>query len=367
MKRAAILCLAMLLLLCGCFKKAKPQRIKDNAEEYHKGVWITYNELNSMLSADFKTEFSLALDKLKELGVTDIFVHTRAFCETYYSSRFFPLAKSVNTDFDILEFMVSSAHGRGIRFHAWINPYRVRTADNNIDALNKESPAYKWVKEGKEENVLITGSGIYLNPASPSARLLVLDGIREILNNYAVDGIHFDDYFYPENCGENDKSSYDAYAAEALTPLNLDEWRRGNVNALISSVYTAVKFINKDIIFSISPAADIDKNYQKLYADIALWVKSGCVDWIIPQLYFGFNYPDEAYRFDNLLEGWKSYLSGSKTKILIGLANYKIGTSAKPDADEWVLGEKIIARQEQICQEDEDIYGHVFFSYSYIK
>ncbi len=367
MKRAVTLCLIMILFLCGCFGKAKEQRIRDDGE-YHKGVWITYSELNSMLSADFKTEFSLALDKLKELGITDIFVHTRAFCDAYYKSSYFPLAdKCVNMDFDVLEFMVAAAHNKGIRFHAWINPYRVRTADNNIEALNKNSPAYKWISEGKTENVLITESGIYLNPASFEARLLVLDGIREILKLYAVDGIHFDDYFYPEDCGEADKGNYEVYSASTQIPLDVLSWRRGNVNALVSSVYTAVKFINKDIIFSISPAADIDKNYQKLYADIALWANSGCVDWIIPQLYFGFNYPDEAFRFDTLLDSWKSYLSGSKTKILIGLANYKIGTSTLPDADEWVLGEEIIKRQEKICKEDKDIYGHVYFSYSYIK
>lgn len=367
MKRAAILCLALLLLLSGCMKDSGEERIKDNIEEYHKGVWITYNELNSMLSADFKAEFSLAMDRLEEMGITDIFVHTRAFCDSYYPSEFFPLAKSVNTDFDILEFMVSSAHSKGIRFHAWINPYRVRTADNSIEALDKSSPAYKWISEGETQNVLITGSGIYLNPSSLSARLLVLNGIREILKNYAVDGIHFDDYFYPEALGESDKASFEAYASSTLTPLNIEDWRRGNINALVSSVYTAVKFINKDIIFSISPAADIDKNYEKSYADIALWAKSGCVDWIIPQLYFGFNYPDEAFRFDNLLEEWKSYLSGSKSKILIGLANYKVGTETMPDATEWVLGEEIIERQEEICKEDEDIYGHIYFSYSYIK
>ncbi|MBQ8202696.1 MAG: family 10 glycosylhydrolase [Clostridia bacterium] len=367
MKKAIALCLILILTLCGCFGETKEQRIKDN-DEYHTGLWITYSELNNMLSGDFKVQFSEAVNTCKEKGITDIFVHTRAFCDAYYNSGLFPKATAAqNIDFDALEFMVQAAHGQGIRLHAWINPYRVRTSDNNIEALNKESPAYKWISEGKGNNVLICESGIYLNPASYEARLLTLEGIREILNNYAVDGIHFDDYFYPENCGEADKADYETYTAATPTPLNIEEWRRGNVNALISGAYTAVKFINKDIIFSVSPAADIDKNYEKFYADIALWAESGCVDWVIPQLYFGFNYPDQNFCFDNLLEKWKKYLGKSEAKILIGLANYKIGTEALPDATEWVLGEEIIARQEQICKEDASIHGHCYFSYSYIK
>ena len=368
MKRAVLLFLCFSFFLCGCLAPQKEQRIKDNVKEYHKGLWITYSELDNMLLSDFKREFSEALEKCEEQGITDIFVHTVAFCDAYYNSEYFPKAKaSEDMDFDVLKFMVSAAHSKNIRLHAWINPYRVRTADNNTEALDKKSHPYRWLSEGKNDNILITKSGIYLNPASLEARRLVLSGIREILNGYAVDGIHFDDYFYPTDCENEDFKSYEAYTLTSPTPLSINEWRRGNVNALVSSAYTAIKFINKDIIFSISPAADINKNYESLYADVGLWAKSGCVDWIIPQLYFGFNYPDSNFCFDNLLARWKDYLSDSNVKLLIGLANYKIGTTAQPDADEWVLGEEIIKKQEQICKDDADIYGHIYFSYTYIK
>ena len=365
MKRATLLCLCVLLLLCGCKTGEENKRIKDDNGIYHKGVWVTYTELNSMLSADFKSEFSNVLQTCKAKGITDIFVHVRAFCDAYYPSKLFPMAESAKAvDFDILEFMVSSAHQKNIRFHAWLNPYRVRTADNNIDNLSKESPAYKW---GSSDNLLVTESGIYLNPASYEARMLVTDGVREILKNYAVDGIHFDDYFYPLDLAEEDRNSYDKYFKEAEIPVSIENWRRGNVNALISGVYTAIKFVNKDIIFSISPAADMEKNYNSRYADITLWGESGCVDWLIPQLYFGFNYPDSSFRFDYLLDAWKSEFENRKAKLLIGLASYKIGTETPPDSEEWEKGEEIIKRQEKICQEDKDIYGHIYFSYSYIK
>ena len=365
MKRAVFLCLCILLLLGSCKTDGGKERIKDDNSVYHKGVWVTYTELNGMLSADFKKEFSELLKSCKEKGITDIFVHTRAFCDAYYPSKLFPMAESVKAvDFDILEFMVSSAHQKNIRFHAWLNPYRVRTADNNIENIKEESPAYKW---GSSDNLLVTESGIYLNPASYEARILVTDGVREILNTYAVDGIHFDDYFYPLDLTEEDMSSYEKYFGEAENPVSIEDWRRGNVNALISGVYTAIKFINKDIIFSVSPAADMEKNYNSRYADITLWGESGCVDWLIPQLYFGFNYPDSNFRFDNLLSAWKKELKNSKAKLLIGLASYKIGTQTPPDKEEWAKGEEIIEAQEKICKDDKDIYGHIYFSYSYIK
>ncbi len=365
MKRAAIICLCILLFVCGCQENEGQERIKDDNSIYHKGVWVTYGELNGMLASDFKDEFSKVIEKCKEKGITDIFVHTRAFCDAYYPSSLFPMAESVKSaEFDILEFMVESAHQKNIRFHAWINPYRVRTADNNIQNINQESPAYKW---GLSEELLVTGSGIYLNPASYKARILVTDGVREILNTYAVDGIHFDDYFYPMDLNQEDISSYQKYCASTENPVSIEDWRRGNVNALISGVYTAIKFINKDIIFSVSPAADIEKNYNCRYADVTVWGESGCVDWIIPQLYFGFNYPDSKFCFNNLLDSWKRELKSSKAKLLIGLASYKVGTQTMPDAAEWILGEEIIKAQEKICEEDEDIYGHLYFSYSYIK
>ena len=90
-------------------------------------------------------------------------------------------------------------------------------------------------------------------------------------------------------------------------PLPLDDWRRANVNALISGVYTAVKFHSKDTVFSVSPAASIENNYSRLFADVKSWIESGCVDCIIPQLYFGFSYPDDEYKFENLLEQQPHY------------------------------------------------------------
>ncbi len=368
MKR--ILCAVLvLILLCSCAPLesggSQGESIKN---DYIKGVWLSFSELDNMLaSGNFKSEFDLALSNCKARGITDMFVHIRAFCDSIYPSKYFPLRESTKSyDFDILSFMVEQCHKAGIKLHAWINPYRVRSADSDISALNPLSPAYKWLNDESAENdnnVCISG-GIYLNPASSEVRRLVIDGIREAMENYPVDGIHFDDYFYPTQDEAFDKSLYEKYCADTEKPLTLSDWRRANVNALISGVYTAVKFKDKNIIFSVSPAASAQKDYDKLYADVDAWIKSGCVDWIIPQLYFGFDYPDREYRFENLLADWQKRAAAGEARLLIGLASYKIGTNAEPDRKEWQNGKQVIKRQIELCTSNPDISGHIFFSYS---
>ena len=365
------LCVIMILImLAGCSPVEKENSVTagQSSDSYVTGVWISYAELGGMLAGgNFKNNFEKAIANCKSRGITDVFVHTRAFCDSVYNSKYFPLRDSAREyDFDILEYMISKCHENQIKFHAWLNPYRVRTADSDVQSLSTESPARIWLEDSdtlNDNNVCIS-DGIYLNPASSEARRLVIDGIREIANNYDIDGIHFDDYFYPTQSEEFDAASYAEYCADNQNPISLDEWRRANVNALISGSYTAVKFINSDIIFSISPSASIEENYDRYYADIQLWVESGCVDYIIPQLYFGFDYPDRNYCFDNLLKIWQKITDDTETKLLIGLASYKIKTQNEPDKQEWANGAEVISRQVQICQKSSDISGHIFFSYS---
>ena len=365
-----ILCLFfVLLLVCGCsgncdITKKNPQSTNN---ERLCGVWISYSEIENMCQKGFALEFDNAIDNCVKLGVTDLFVHIRAFCDSIYDSKIFPQTESSQKcEMDILDYMINSCHEKNIKFHAWINPYRVRTADCNIDKLPKKSPVYRWLKDSDSENdknVCIC-DGIYLNPASLAARELIIDGIREVLDNYPLDGIHFDDYFYPTSKSSFDEQSYSDYCSSCSSPLCLEEWRRTNVSALISSCKSAVKYKGSNIIFSISPAADIKKNYDEYFADIISFAESGYVDMLIPQLYFGFEYPIKKFRFENILSEWEKALSNSDCRLCIGLAAYKTGTSASPDTKEWKTADDIVAKQVGICLKDSKISGYVFFSYS---
>lgn len=375
MKKLIICLLVFCFLLTGCSYGNNNSLLEESEVMPYQntsvsGVWISFSEINSMLQSEagFKAEFDKVTENCKALKIGEIYVHIRAFCDSLFQSEYFPLinaAKSI--DFDPFQYIIDACHASGIKVHAWINPYRVLTSSSDKETLDHESPAYKWLSDESTENDKNVSffNGIYLNPAEPEVRELVINGIREVLNKYEVDGIHFDDYFYPTTEPEFDSVSYEKYSANTENPLSLSDWRRANVNALISGCYTAVKFYNKEIAFSVSPMASIEKNYNELYADVKTWVESGCLDAVIPQLYFGFDYPDREFCFDNLLYDWiKLSKVNTEVELKIGLAPYKIGTDLEADREEWNTSEDIIARQAEICYKNGSVSGYVLFSYS---
>lgn len=362
MKRAICIFTVIFLILgmSGCAEQTESKATTEKIV----GVWFSYSELDAMLlSGDFKAEFTKALNNSKNLNITDFFIHIRPFCDSLYPSEYFPLRQSAsNVNFDVLEFIVKACHERNIRVHGWINPYRVRTADSDINALSENNPVRQWLLDQNTENDsnVCLLDGIYLNPASHAATRLITDGIREVIEKYEIDGIHFDDYFYPTESAEFDKISYEAYSVNIKNPLSLEEWRRANINAFISSVSSTVKAMNKEIIFSISPAASVQKNYQSYYADVKLWVENGYIDWIMPQLYFGFNYPDESFRFEHLFKEWQGLSKNQNVKLIIGLAAYKIDTENETESEEWSSGNVLSRQIKHATQAD----GFCFFSYT---
>lgn len=377
MKRIIAIIFIVCFLLSGCdggFNKSEEEAQPINYENMQGkltgGVWLSFTELRNILSSEngFESEVKDIVDNCQRLGISNIYVHIRSHCDSVFRSDYFPLiAEAQNYSYDIFEYMINAFHSGGIRVHAWINPYRVSTASADIKSVREDSPIHKWLNDDNTENDknVCIYNGVYLNPASEEVRQLVINGVREVATKYQVDGIHFDDYFYPTVDEVFDALSYEEYKKSAKKPLTLNDWRRANVNLLISSCYSAIKFIDKDIEFSISPAASIENNYAELYADVKAWVKGGYVDTIIPQLYFGFRYPDINFQFEKLLKDWKELMnSNGEVKLVIGLASYKIGTDSAPDSEEWQNDTDIIARQVKCCLEDDRIMGYALFSYS---
>lgn len=362
-----ILSFVIMLSGCGTMPKDSAERIRNESAEI-RGIWVSYSEVNTLLkNGKLKKNFAKLLQDGKTLGVTDLFLHVRAFCDAIYPSDYFPMTESAAAyDYDILSYMVSAAHRKNIRIHGWLNPYRVRTGDAEIEKLPEKSPARVFLSDQDPENdgAVCFCNGIYLNPASSAARQLILNGIRELLTRYDLDGIHLDDYFYPTTAEDFDAAAYNDYVSGCETPLSLADWRCANVNALVSGCYTAVKFSGHDRIFSISPAASITKNREDLYADAEAWCESGCVDWLIPQLYFGFHYPLEEYRFETLLKAWQNLTAKTSAKLLIGLAPYKIGAEAEADRPEWTDGSDDLLARQVTALRQEKAAGFVFFSYS---
>ena len=219
MKKAFALILCVSLLLCGC--SAAPQSIKDDnpvVPETVKSVWMAYFELEKYTSecADsnsFESEIKSAFKKVKSLGLNTITVQVRPCADAFYKSSYFPVSKycfgvqGSELIYDPLAIMVKAAHNLGLRIEAWVKPYRV-SQENDINALSSGNPAKKWLEDTEKSSCVYVADKIYFNPARSEVTELIVNGVKEIVKNYAVDGIHFDDYFYPTTNEEIDEKEY---------------------------------------------------------------------------------------------------------------------------------------------------------------
>lgn len=339
--------LPLLLVLTACAPAEAPVPVQP-----FFGVWITAAEIayDRDSEASYAEKIAALLEKLRSREVTDIFVQVRPDCDALYPSDIFPVSRYTSAlSFDPFAVICEKAKQSGLKIHAWINPYRVSTSCREPVGLPKGSPAFALYKED-EASLLILPSGIYLNPASVAAQKLILDGIREILRRYPVDGIHTDDYFYPPDTGNADAASYEAYA-RAGGELTLEDWRRENVNALVSGIYSAVKS-EGNLLYSVSPSADVEKCRDILFADVERWcAEDGFCDLLIPQIYFGFE--NSFLPFEKCLSRWLS-MCGSE-RLAPGLALYKQGKTdvyAGDGADEWINDPDVIEKQQALCREN---------------
>ncbi|MCQ2480097.1 MAG: family 10 glycosylhydrolase, partial [Clostridia bacterium] len=177
--------------------------------------------------------------------------------------------------------------------------------------------------------------------------------------NYDVDGVHIDDYFYPDTVESIDKNEYQKYVKSG-GELDLQSWRKQCVNSFVSNLYSSVKSINQNVIVSISPAGNIDNNLTKLYADVVRWGSvSGYCDWLIPQIYFGFD--NKYLPYEKAINQWQKNTTCKSVKLIAGLGAYK---ALSGETDEW-QSDDIICRQWQ-CADKKGYDGYVLFSYSSI-
>ncbi len=353
-----ILIFAVLFSLCSCAVKRENTAEKSDSPklnyDYVKAVWLPYYEIGQLLSSlDEKQatqKLSEMFKELADMGFNTVFFHARAFCDAFYKSSLFPSSEYTSASCDLLKIAVTQAHKYKLSIHAWVNPYRVALG-KTLAELSASSPAKSLYLKDKS-NLIILKKDIYLNPASTAAQRLILDGIREIIENYDVDGVHFDDYFYPASAASCDKSLYAKYK-NASGKLSLNEWRTENVNTLISAAKLVLKTENKNLLFGVSPQASVNTNKEKLYADVLYWINNSFVDYICPQIYFGFE--NETAPFEKTAEEWKGYCENKNVKLLCGLALYKSGKTdeyASEDKSdkaspyyEWQNKSDIISRQ----------------------
>lgn len=297
-----------------------------------RAVWVSYLEWAAM---DFSTEDAFRagvvqlLDNCAGLGLNTVLAQVRPFGDALYRSTLFPWShlctgvQGKDPGFDPLDVLLQEAHTRGISVEAWVNPYRLRSsaamppnlADGNLANTHPE-----WVCTVDE--------GLYLNPAEPAAADYVVQGVAELVQNYAVDGIHFDDYFYPTT-----DESIDAAQFAASGAGNLAAWRRENVTALVRAVHDTVKAADPTLRFGISPQGNPDNDENQQYSDVTGWLASGggdaVVDYLCPQVYWGQGFAlhngSTRFAFENIVPAWLAYPRAADVALYFGLGAYRVG------------------------------------------
>lgn len=300
------------------------------AGEY-RAMWISYIELQGMdyASAEgFRAQAAAMMDNCAALGLNTVLVQVRPFGDALYPSALYPWShictgtQGVDPGFDPLDILLTEAHNRGLSLEGWINPYRLRATASSPAQLAAENLANthpEWVVE--------VNGGLYLNPAIPEAAAYVVEGVAELVRNYPVDGVHFDDYFYPTT-----DPSIDAAQFAASGAADLAGWRRQNVTALVKAAHDAVKAKDPTLRFGVSPQGNPDNDLNQQYSDVYAWLEASgeeaVVDYLCPQLYWGYGYRlssgSDRFAYENILPEWLAMPRGSAA-LYIGLGAWRIG------------------------------------------
>jgi uncharacterized lipoprotein YddW (UPF0748 family) len=328
------------------------------------------------------------LDRLKSLGINAVFFQVKPDGTALWSSKILPwsdmLTGKIGEDpgYDPLQFMLDEAHKRGIKVHAWFNPYRVsvNTRPSTVTELNHTLSLHlasvfvlhrDWIRTAGERFVL--------DPGIPEARDWITSIVAEVVARYPVDGVQFDDYFYAETPASalNDSLTFKKYGQGFSSKA---DWRRHNTQQLIEQVSHTIKKLKPNVEFGVSPAG-VWRNlshdpsgsdtrgaaaYDEAYADTRRWVQQGLLDYIAPQLYWPFS--REAARYDVLAKWWADVVKPTNTRLYIGIALYKVGEPSKNEPA-WTIqgGVPELKRQLDLNKSVPQINGTILFRENYLN
>lgn len=328
-----------------------------------------------------KEELIAILDKVVEMNMNAVFFQVSPEADAFYKSNIVPWSRYLtgtfgkDPGFDPLAFAIEEAHKRNLELHAWFNPYRVSMdmKDSTKASLNINKSVYKehpeWIKSAMDRFVV--------DPGIPEARKWVISRVMEVVNNYDVDGVHFDDYFYYEKTvGElKDEDTYRKYNNGQFT--NIGDFRRNNTYLLISELSQEIKKTKPWVKFGVSPAGvwgnkkdglangsntqASSTNYNNCFADTRKWVMDEIIDYIAPQIYFSFGYSRAAY--GELATWWSDVCRGKNVHLYIGIALYKVNDST----DTYFTannGVPEITRQLKFNTTKPEIMGDIMFRFA---
>lgn len=311
-----------------------------------------------------KKEYIRLIDKLKEAGINTIVIQVRPESDTIYKSdinpwsRFLTGTQGKSPGYDPLQFIIQESHRRGLKVHAWFNPYRAciypdKSTTTSSNPINKYPD---WVINYNKK--------WYYDPGNPEVTKYIVDTVAEVVKNYDIDGVHFDDYFYPGS-GFPDSETFNRFGSG-----NKENWRRSNINNMLKQVRDVVKSIKPSVVFGVSPAGiwrnisndpsgsrtSGGESYVKQYADTRYWIKNHLVDYVVPQVYWKIGHP--AADYETLVKWWSNEVKGTNVDLYIGQGIYKQGQSDYNG--ENVASE--IKKQLEINRKYSEVKGSMFFS-----
>lgn len=337
-----------------------------------RAVWFPYLEFQDILTGKsreaFRDQIKERFDVAAEWGIDRLFVHVRPFGDALYPSRLFPTSHLITgtegdpAPFDPLAIMVEEAHGRGLALEAWVNPFRVRAPGMAAVSagLCRENPALEWRETG---DVIEYRGGLTYDPGSQRAQERIVAGLREICENYPVDGIHFDDYFYPTADPNFDMDGFCRYKL-AGGGLSQRAWRLQNVRLFLRACHAAVHASGCGR-FGVSPKGFMECNLEEEFLDVpGILAKEGYVDYICPQAYFAMT--DEVCPFSAVMEEYDRLIGDRNIDLLAGLAVYKLGRRdihAGPGDEEWLRGEGTLVKMVECARKAEHYAGYSLYNY----
>lgn len=358
--------LVIIVLSIVLISNIKLDRTSIKKEEETRAIFVSYIELNKYIKGNdyeiSKRNIRKIIKNIKKLKCNTIILQVRSASDAIYKSNIYPMSLNiVNTEYDdyydVLDYFIKESHKSNVKVIAWINPYRIRTTCDKT-TITEKNPAYKYL----DTDIVYINNGIYYNPSKQETEDLIVKGVEEVLN-YDVDGILFDDYFYPDN--NIDKKDYEEYIKNNEF-IEEKDYRLNIVNKMIKRVYKTCK--NKNIKFGISPDGNIDNNYNKNYADVKSWLKSNeYIDFIMPQIYYGFYNSTRDYI--KVTKEWENLIENKDIELYIALAFYKVGMEdkyAKSGFNEWIDNDNIIMREILLSRNLKNYKGFSLFRYENI-
>ncbi|MBU1142867.1 MAG: family 10 glycosylhydrolase [Firmicutes bacterium] len=347
-----------------------------------RAMWVS-NVLNIDLPTvedidNYQIKVIEMLETCISYNINAIFFQVRTTNDAFYESKLNPYSRYLTgkegkkPPFDVLKWIIEETKKRKIEFHAWCNPYRVSMKSSMTkDEYLKDCDDLNFAKKHPELTVLDKNGQIILNPAKKEVKQFIIDSMVELAKNYDVDGIHFDDYFYPYAGLDENNNDFADFAVRTNHSHTLGDFRRQNVSEVIHGVHEALKHLNPKIRFGVSPfgiwknktndpkGSNTDprcsESYDNQYADAYLWVKKGYVDYIVPQIYWEFGHPIAP--FADILDWWVNLLKGSHVDLYIGHGAYRLGNEGE--------FENIfeITNQLKYANQYPEVNGNVFFTY----